>query len=129
MIRRPPRSTLFPYPPLSRSQLDPRLVAERHHVADRADHAELRVGSRRRRREGPAPGVTVEEPLLHEDVERLPDGRPADLEALAERVLGGDALALPAQILADRVGDLEVPGNPWTVVHAPNLPLSGCLDI
>src|SRR5207247_11156479 len=100
----------------ARPQLKPRLVAERHHVADRADHAELRVGSRRRRREGPAPRVTVEEPLLHEDVERLPDGRPADLEALAERVLGGEALALPAQILADRAGDLEVPWHPWTLV-------------
>src|SRR5439155_25334708 len=106
-------------------QLEPLLIAKRHQVSYRSEHAELRVGSRRRRREGPAPGVTVEEPLLHEDVERLPDGRPADLEALAERVLGGNALALPAQILADRVGDLEVPGNPWTVVHAPNLPLSG----
>src|SRR5213076_2344166 len=57
-------------------------------------------------------------PLLHEDVERLADGRPADLEPLAERVLGGDALALTAQILTDRVGDLEVPRNPRTVVHA-----------
>src|SRR5439155_6765802 len=86
-------------------------------VADRADHPKLRVGPGRRCREGAAPRVTVEKPFLHEDVERLPDGRPAHLEPLAERVLGGDALALAAQVLADRVGDLEIPGNPGTVVH------------
>src|SRR5207237_2736820 len=107
---------------LAPDQLEPRLVAERHHVADGADHAELAVGRARRRREGAAPRVAVEEPLLHQDVERLPDGWAAHRKLLAERVLGGDALALAAQVVTDRVGDLEVPRNPGTVVHADGPP-------
>src|SRR5256885_3980620 len=37
MIRRPPRSTLFPYTPLSRSRVWPRLLAHAEHRATAAE--------------------------------------------------------------------------------------------
>src|SRR5881628_2013179 len=103
------------------------VVAEGHHVAHRADHAQLPVATGNRRREGAAAGVTIEPTLLDEDFEGLPDGRAAHLEARAQRVLLRDALALVAELVADAFGDLEIAGNSWTIVHSAPL-LSGCLD-
>ena len=108
-------------------ELEPRLVAEGHQVAHRADHPQLPVASWNRRREGAAAGVTIEPTLLDEDFEGLPDGRAAHLEARAQRVLRRDALALVAELVADAFGDLEIAGNSWTIVHSAPL-LSGCLD-
>src|SRR3989442_1167943 len=103
---------------VTRHEFEPGLVTERDHAAHRADHPELPVAPGGGRREGPAAGVAVEPSLLHEDVERLPNRRPAHVEARAERVLGRDALALVAQVKADGFGDLEIPRNAGTVVHA-----------
>src|SRR6266849_1467900 len=120
-------------------ELTPGPVAHRHHVADRADHAELPVTARGGGRERAPTGVAVESSFLDEDVERLPDGRAAHLEAGAERVLGGDALALVAQLVADGVGDLQIAGNAGAVIqrerppavrmsrHVP--PRAGCRQI
>src|SRR5436189_4441827 len=53
MIRRPPRSTLFPYTTLFRSLRDPRGERRAHGTVDGADHAECgeRIGGHRARSE------------------------------------------------------------------------------
>src|SRR3712207_8637568 len=75
MIRRPPRSTLFPYTTLFRSGVDVLLVlAHDHHV-----HAGVL-----RRHEG---GVGRDGPHVGEEPEAFAHG---DVEALVAAALGGD---------------------------------------
>src|SRR2546430_12389666 len=60
MIRRPPRSTLFPYTTLFRSALRREIGPARHRrsVEPRQRGAQLALGiARRRAEEGPAPGA------------------------------------------------------------------------
>src|SRR5438046_1877092 len=89
----------------------------RAHLQQLGDLARRRDAAGGRRAEGAAPGVAIEPSLLHQDVEGLAHGGPADFEAGAEAVLGCDALALAAQVSSDGVGDLEIPRNTRTVVH------------
>jgi hypothetical protein len=63
--------------------------------------------------------VAVEPAFLNEHVERLADGGAAHVEPGAQPVLGGDALAVAAEVLADGVGDLEVAWNAGPVVQEP----------
>src|SRR5262249_17815855 len=101
--------------------LEPRLVAERDHVAKRADHPQAAVTVGRRRAEGAASRVAVQQSLLHEHVQGLADGRPADVEPRAKLGLGLDPLALPAQVAAQGLGDLEIPRDVGTVIHHGSL--------
>src|SRR2546428_9441549 len=59
MIRRPPRSTLFPYPPLSRSPLAVRLVAVRVGVARRLEPLDRHALAVARRGEQPVHDLLV----------------------------------------------------------------------
>src|SRR5262249_60811524 len=92
-------------------------VAERDHVAERADHAQPAIAGRRRGAERAASGVAVQEPLLDQDVERLADGGAAHAEPRAELVLRLDPLSLATQLVAKGLGDLQVPGHTWALIH------------
>src|SRR5262245_28203701 len=102
---------------LAGEELEPGLLAERDHVVHRADHPQLPVAARSGGAEGAAAGVPVQQPLLNEHVEGLPDCRTADLVERTELMLGGDTLALALQRPAERVRDLQVARNAGTVVH------------
>src|SRR3712207_9165032 len=77
MIRRPPRSTLFPYTTLFRSLLEAGAVEDG---------------------EAAARGAHQPQPL--EDVERVGDARPADAERGAELVVGERELVLVQAVAA-----------------------------
>src|SRR5204862_244985 len=97
-------------------ELEPVLLRERHHVVEGADHAHARIAADRGG-ERAAPGVAIDPPFLHQDVEGLANGGAADLVAGAERVLRGDLLALAAELTTDVVRDLEITRDAGTVVH------------
>src|SRR5256886_15932147 len=88
MIRRPPRSTLFPYTPLSRSAVDVGLRHERVDVlrldaAAVEDAHPLRGGGRGETHQLPANGMV--------DFLRLPRGRGASGADRPHRLVGDDA--------------------------------------
>src|SRR2546425_12502600 len=78
MIRRPPRSTLFPYTTLFRSELAP---AAQRVAVDRGDH---RLAARL---EAPQHGLAAERPCLA--VERALLREVGDVRACHERLLAG----------------------------------------
>lgn len=51
------------------------------------------------------PGVRLDEPLLAEDAEGLPHGRPADPETLPQRVLTGQLAAVGVDARTDLLGE------------------------
>ena len=99
-----------------------------HHVVHRADDAQAAVVSRRSGREGAAAGVAVEPSFLHQHVEGLANGRPTHAELGAERVLGGNTLAVGLEVASHRIGDLQIPGIPGRK-FTHRLPMSGCQDM
>src|SRR3989454_4522472 len=110
MIRRPPRSTLFPYTTLFRSGVGMRLIVDAHQLADRSVRVFLRGGQRlvseqllngaqigsigeEMRGEGVAQGVRMEIPIdVHQANVLLDDAANGTLAQAAPGVIEKDGL-------------------------------------